>query len=111
MEEKLVHMTVRVPKALKDLIKQHVELDTHINESEFVRDALREKIQRECPELSSRRIAGALTGISIRTKSLERERIFQSSWSGELDDHVYKIKSPYDQWIQEWISKREDKGA
>jgi len=51
MEEKLVHMTVRVPKTLRDLIKQHIELDTHINESEFIRDALREKIQRECPEL------------------------------------------------------------
>jgi len=51
MEEKLVHMTVRVPKTLRDLIKQHIELDTHINESEFVRDALREKIRRECPEL------------------------------------------------------------
>lgn len=51
MEEKLVHMTVRVPKTLRDLIRQHIELDTHINESEFVRDALREKIRRECPEL------------------------------------------------------------
>jgi len=51
MEEKLVHMTVRVPKTLRDLIKQHIELDTHINESEFVRDALREKIQRDAPNL------------------------------------------------------------
>lgn len=51
MEEKLVHMTVRVPKTLRDLIKQHIKLDTHVNESEFVRDALREKIQRECPKL------------------------------------------------------------
>lgn len=51
MEEKLVHMTVRVPKTLRDLIRQHIELDTHINESEFVRDALREKIQRECPDI------------------------------------------------------------
>lgn len=36
---------------MKELIRQFVELDTHINESEFVRDAIRDKIRQDAPEL------------------------------------------------------------
>lgn len=42
---------MRVPLTLKELMRRFVELDTHINESELVRDAIREKIRREAPEL------------------------------------------------------------
>lgn len=44
-------ISVRVPKTLKDLISKIVEIDTHINESDFLRDALREKIKRDAPHL------------------------------------------------------------
>lgn len=32
-------------------MKRYVEIDAHINESELTRDAIREKIQRDAPEL------------------------------------------------------------
>jgi len=44
-------ISARIPYTLKELMKKFVRLDTHINESEFIRDAIREKIQREAPEL------------------------------------------------------------
>lgn len=51
MEEKLVALNVRVPKTLKKLIREFIELDAHKDISEFTRDALREKIQRDAPDL------------------------------------------------------------
>jgi Arc/MetJ-type ribon-helix-helix transcriptional regulator len=51
MSKNEVRVTVRMPRTLKELMTQFVALDTHINESDLVRDALREKIQKEAPEL------------------------------------------------------------
>lgn len=51
MAEKDVRISLRVTKTLADLVKKFVALDTHMNESDFYRDAAREKIQREAPEL------------------------------------------------------------
>ena len=51
MEEKLVSLNVRVPRTLKQLIKDYIELNAHKDVSEFTRDALREKIQRDAPNL------------------------------------------------------------
>ncbi|MHA1631367.1 MAG: hypothetical protein ACTSXC_00915 [Candidatus Freyarchaeota archaeon] len=45
------YIGVRVPKTLKELIRKVVERDTHLNEADFVRDAIREKIQRDALEL------------------------------------------------------------
>jgi len=42
---------VRVTKNTKELIRRYLELDQHINESDFVRDAIREKIENDAPEL------------------------------------------------------------
>jgi len=50
-EEKLVQLNVRIPRALKELMKEYIELDAHKDLSEFTRDALREKIQRDAPNL------------------------------------------------------------
>lgn len=51
MERKeLVQVSFRIPRVLRDLIKQYLTT-LHMNESEFFRDALREKILREAPEL------------------------------------------------------------
>lgn len=44
-------MNIRLPFTLKELVKRFVSMDTHMNESEFVRDAIREKLQREAPKL------------------------------------------------------------
>ena len=46
-------ISARIPYTLKKLMKRFVALDAHINESDFIRDAIREKIQREAPELYS----------------------------------------------------------
>ena len=51
MSRKEVRVTARVPATLKDLMQKYVEMDTHLNESDFIRDAIREKIQREAPDL------------------------------------------------------------
>ena len=52
MERKeLVQVSFRVPRVLRDLVKRYLVMDLHMNESEFFRDALREKIRRDAPEL------------------------------------------------------------
>ena len=51
MAEKDVRISARIPTTLKQLMQRFVALDTHINESDLIRDAVREKIQREAPEL------------------------------------------------------------
>jgi len=49
---------VRVPRTLKELIQKVVERDTHLNEADFVRDAIREKIQRDAPDLYKQLFVG-----------------------------------------------------
>lgn len=44
-------IAARVPKKLKELIQKFLERDTHMNESDLIRDAIREKIKREAPGL------------------------------------------------------------
>ena len=51
MMEKDVRISARIPRTLKELMQQFVARDAHINESDLIRDAIREKIQREAPEL------------------------------------------------------------
>lgn len=51
MEKQDAFIGVRVPRKLKDLIRKIVSLDAHLNEADFVRDAIREKILRDAPEL------------------------------------------------------------
>jgi len=40
-----------MPRKLHDIMEAHVARDTHMNEAEFVREAVREKLQREAPDL------------------------------------------------------------
>lgn len=49
--KKDVRISARIPKTLKTLMEQFVARDAHINESDLIRDAIREKIQREAPQL------------------------------------------------------------
>ena len=51
MDGKEVRVAARVPATLKDLMRRYILRDTHLNESDFIREAIREKIQREAPEL------------------------------------------------------------
>ena len=54
MVEKDIRITFRAPTTLRALVKKYVELDLHMNESEFYRHAAIEKIQRDAPELYRR---------------------------------------------------------
>jgi len=51
VEEKLVSLNVKMPKTLKDLMRKYVDMDAHKDLSELTRDAIREKIQKDAPEL------------------------------------------------------------
>jgi Arc/MetJ-type ribon-helix-helix transcriptional regulator len=52
MERKeLTTICVVIPQTMRNLIEQFVSFDTHTNLSEFVRDALRQKLQHDAPNL------------------------------------------------------------
>jgi len=42
---------VVIPKAMRKILQRHIERDMHLNLSDFVREAIREKLQREAPDL------------------------------------------------------------
>ncbi len=54
MAENEIRINARVPHTLKKLMEQFVALDSHMNESDLIRDAIREKIQRDAPDLYKR---------------------------------------------------------
>jgi len=56
--EKLVALNVRVPRTLKKLMKEYIDLDSHKDLSELTRDALREKIYRDAPKLYKKQFEG-----------------------------------------------------
>jgi len=41
----------RIPLKLRQAMREYIRQDTHINESDFVRAAIREKIKRDAPHL------------------------------------------------------------
>lgn len=47
----MTNINVSIPQTMKDLIEQFVSMDTHMNLSEFVRDAVRQKLQKDAPSL------------------------------------------------------------
>ena len=58
VKEKGDKITFRAPTSLRDVVKAFVERDLHMNESDFYRDAAREKIQRDAPELYKKLFSG-----------------------------------------------------
>ncbi len=44
-------LSVRVTKPLARLVEEYLHLDAHVSKSDFVRDAIREKIKRDVPWL------------------------------------------------------------
>jgi metal-responsive CopG/Arc/MetJ family transcriptional regulator len=51
-------VNARLPAALKRCLEQFLAFNSHMNISEFIRDAIREKISREAPELYRRLFKG-----------------------------------------------------
>jgi metal-responsive CopG/Arc/MetJ family transcriptional regulator len=49
--KKDVIVTTRIPANLQELIDDFIERDTHLNRSDLVRDAIREKVKKDAPEL------------------------------------------------------------
>ncbi len=50
-KENMIPLNVRVPPSLKDLMLRFINCDTHKDVSELTRDAIREKIQKDAPQL------------------------------------------------------------
>jgi len=50
-KEETTTITFRLPLTLRDLLKKYLSLDTHMNESDFLREAMREKIKQDAPRL------------------------------------------------------------
>jgi Arc/MetJ-type ribon-helix-helix transcriptional regulator len=50
-EEELEVVSVRVTKPLFEMIKEYMKLDAHVTLSDFVRDAIRDKIKNDAPWL------------------------------------------------------------
>jgi len=50
-EEELEIISVRVTKPLAETIKKYMEIDAHVTVSDFVRDAIRDKIKHDAPWL------------------------------------------------------------
>jgi hypothetical protein len=46
-----VNVTVRVTPTLRKIMDEHVRRDTHVNVSDFVREAIRAKLMIEAPDL------------------------------------------------------------
>lgn len=51
VKENMIALNVRIPPSLKWLMNRYLALDTHKDLSELTRDALREKIKRDAPQL------------------------------------------------------------
>lgn len=50
-EKKETIIAFRAPRVLKELVKKFVELDMHMSPSDFYRDAARNKIRQDAPDL------------------------------------------------------------
>ncbi|RLI82363.1 hypothetical protein DRP04_04130 [Archaeoglobales archaeon] len=50
-KKELTNLNVKIPTTLKQLLLQYVKRDLHTNISEFTREAIREKLRKDAPEL------------------------------------------------------------
>jgi len=50
-EKEATVVASRIPKKLRELMREYIQRDTHLNESDFIRAAIREKIERDAPRL------------------------------------------------------------
>ena len=56
-KEKTKVVATRVTQRFADLIEEYCRQDAHVNSADLIRDALREKIQRDAPDLYKRLFA------------------------------------------------------
>ena len=61
MGEELEVISVKVTKPLAKMIKEYMKLDAHVTLSDFVRDAIREKIKTDAPWLYEKMLKRSLT--------------------------------------------------
>lgn len=47
-------VSARITRPLRELMSEYLKNDAHISEGDFIRDAIREKIRRDTPELYDR---------------------------------------------------------
>jgi len=62
VKKELINLNVKIPKTLRELIEDYVKRDLHTNMSEFTRDALREKLAKDAPELAQQLFKGGKNG-------------------------------------------------
>jgi Arc/MetJ-type ribon-helix-helix transcriptional regulator len=67
-KEKLVPLNVKIPRSLKNLMKEVIELGSHKDLSELTREALWEKIKRNFPKLYEKLDITELTKEALREK-------------------------------------------
>ena len=53
VKEESETVSTRIPSNLRKAMQKMIYLDTHLNESDFIRSAIREKIKKEAPHLIS----------------------------------------------------------
>ena len=49
--QKLKVISTRITESLARVIEDYIRRDTHVTQADFVRDAIREKLKRDTPEL------------------------------------------------------------
>ena len=54
----MTNINVSIPQTMKNLIEEFVSMDTHMNLSEFVRDAIRQKLQKDASHLYNQLFEG-----------------------------------------------------
>ena len=50
-KKKETRISFRTPLALRTIVREFIAFDSYMNESEFYRDAVREKIKSDAPDL------------------------------------------------------------
>jgi len=45
MQKKKIHWNIPVPELLNDAVEKAIELDMHVTKSDFVRDAVRRRLE------------------------------------------------------------------
>jgi len=55
---KLVVVSTRVTKPLAKVIEEYLQVDAHVTPADFIRDAIREKLKRDVPDLYQKMLQG-----------------------------------------------------
>jgi len=67
--------------------------------------AKRRPLEGIVKKITTREIAGARGGLTMRRRALKKEDIIQSAWDEAERDYVYAIKSAYKEIVSDWVKK------